>query len=202
MTTSLARGTSCHKVERTCRVSYRNRLRTGMMDLTLTQVPLCQPLRRLSHGTLCIEVVKQRRGCLLLHQHRHRSTDLIRQHRYRNRCCTPWGGDPTRRPSLARCTPRSRGRRPPWSPCELPSHFGELADAALSSPTSRPDRPNSCPTSRSPVREAGPLRPLGPARRPCAGRCTYRDCLHGQRRQAHPQRGHRSVNERSTRRAP
>lgn len=39
MTTSLARGTSGHKVERTCRASYRNRLRTGMMDLTLTQVP-------------------------------------------------------------------------------------------------------------------------------------------------------------------
>jgi hypothetical protein len=95
MTTSLARGTSCHKAERTCRVSYRNRLRTGMMDLTLTQVPLCRPLRRLSHGILCIEVVKQRRGRLLLHPHRHRPTDLIRQHRYRNRCCTPWGGDPT-----------------------------------------------------------------------------------------------------------
>jgi hypothetical protein len=54
MTTSLARGTNCHKVERTCRASYRNRLRTGMMDLTLTQVPSTTPLRRLSHGILCI----------------------------------------------------------------------------------------------------------------------------------------------------
>lgn len=37
MTTSLARDTSCHKAERTCALSYRNCLRTAMMDLTLTQ---------------------------------------------------------------------------------------------------------------------------------------------------------------------
>jgi hypothetical protein len=44
MTTSLARDTSCHKVERTCTTSYRNRLRTGMMELTLTQVAVLRLL--------------------------------------------------------------------------------------------------------------------------------------------------------------